>query len=110
MTPRKEHEYIKSAIYGLVLVLIIMVGIPALQQCNADRITAAWQIGYDAGLEAGLALRPLPTIEEIQHQIGCEKIDGIWGPETDKLYDKALCNQYAIEVFEEALADAKEKE
>lgn len=44
--------------------------------------------------------RKLPAIEEIQRQIGCEKIDGIWGPETNELYEKFICNQYATECFE----------
>lgn len=44
----------------------------------------------------------LPTIAEIQQRIGCSKIDGVWGPETNVLYNRAICNQYAIETFKEA--------
>ena len=39
----------------------------------------------------------IPTIEEIQTEIGCEKIDGILGDETQRLWDLAICNQYASE-------------
>ncbi len=38
---------------------------------------------------------PLPTIVEIQERIGCEKIDGILGDETQAKWDKALCNRAA---------------
>lgn len=41
----------------------------------------------------------LPPIEDIQKRIGCEKIDGIWGRETNGLYEKALCEQYAMYGF-----------
>ncbi len=37
----------------------------------------------------------IPTIEEIQKWVGCEKIDGIIGPETIEKWDRALCNQAA---------------
>lgn len=37
----------------------------------------------------------LPPIEDIQKRIGAE-VDGIWGRETNRLYEKALGNQYAL--------------
>ena len=44
---------------------------------------------------------PLPTIAEIQQRIGCVKIDGKLGPETQELWDKEICNQFASQYFEE---------
>jgi len=42
---------------------------------------------------------PLPTIQEIQERVGANP-DGILGPETQKLWDKEICNQYARPYFE----------
>lgn len=41
--------------------------------------------------------RPVPSIEWVQEKIGCEKIDGILGDETQRLWDRAICQQYADE-------------
>ncbi len=37
----------------------------------------------------------LPSIEDIQKLVGCEKIDGILGDETQRLWDRAINQQYA---------------
>lgn len=39
----------------------------------------------------------LPPVEDIQKRIGA-KVDGIWGQETNRLYEQAVCNQYAEQV------------
>ena len=49
-----------------------------------QRYVKGWSDGY----------RYLKPIEELQEQVGA-KPDGIWGRETNKLYEKALCGQYA---------------
>ena len=41
----------------------------------------------------------LPTIREIQERIGA-KPDGILGPETQRKWEEAINNQFAIEAFE----------
>lgn len=97
MAPKKHNRFNLSCIlYSLSLVLILFVAIPAIQKWDAQRMMATWEDGYRAGLEAAR----LPTIEEIQEKIGCEKVDGIWGEETNRLYDKFLCNQFALACFE----------
>lgn len=99
----KKSINIRAIIFSILLVLILFVVIPAFQQLIAHQVTSAWQKGYDAGLAA----RKLSTIEEIQERIGA-KPDGKWGPETEKLYDQAICNQFAVECFEKQLAKEKE--
>jgi hypothetical protein len=37
---------------------------------------------------------PLPTIRQVQQAVGAEP-DGIIGPETIRLWDLAICQQYA---------------
>ena len=39
--------------------------------------------------------QPLPTIKEVQQRLGCEKIDGILGDETQTLWDLYECDQAA---------------
>lgn len=41
----------------------------------------------------------IKSIKELQEQVGAEP-DGIWGKETDRLYDDAYCNQCAIKSME----------
>lgn len=41
----------------------------------------------------------IKSIKELQQQVGAVP-DGIWGKETDRLYDKAVCNRYAEKYFE----------
>ena len=36
----------------------------------------------------------IKSVKELQEQVGARP-DGIWGPETDTLYDKAYCDQCA---------------
>ena len=54
-----------------------------------------------AGYQAGLAeknqrqLERIPEIKEIQRLVGCEKIDGKLGRETQTKWDRAIFNQYA---------------
>lgn len=79
--------------FGIIALICIICGI---QKHYSVAVTDSWQLGYETGLKA----QKLPTIQEIQERIGCEKIDGIWGEETNRLYDQALCDQYAIAVFE----------
>lgn len=50
-------------------------------------------------LKSQLKTSRLLPIKEIQRQIGCTKIDGIWGSETDRLYKRAINNQYAEKYF-----------
>jgi hypothetical protein len=48
-----------------------------------------------AGLKSKLAeAKKLPSLAEIQEKIGAEP-DGIYGPETKKLWDRAICEQEA---------------
>lgn len=56
-------------------------------------------------VELETELQRIPSIEEWQERIGCEKIDGKLGPqwyksETQTKWDRAVFNQYAIEHFE----------
>ncbi len=58
-----------------------------------------WQFFKDCAVEPQVKNR-VPTIEEIQTLIGCEKIDGKLGPawwksETQIKWEQALGNQYA---------------
>ena len=64
-----------------------------------------WQFGKHCGVEVQVKDK-VPTIQEIQKLVGCEKIDGKLCPnwresETQRKWDKALCAQYAelTEVF-----------
>lgn len=41
------------------------------------------------------ALDRIPTFKEIQHKVGAEP-DGIIGPDTIAKWDKAICNQEAV--------------
>jgi len=41
----------------------------------------------------------VPTIQQIQQLIGCEKIDGKIGPETLDKWNRAVCDQYAKPYF-----------
>lgn len=95
---RKERIAVLGA---CALICLIFVGIGAQRWCSVA-ITDAWQRGYEVGLAVE---RPIPTIEEWQRRLGCEKIDGKLGPawldsETQAKWDKALCDQYAIACFE----------
>jgi hypothetical protein len=49
-----------------------------------------------------------PSIEEIQAFAGA-KVDGIWGPETDRLYraarDRWYCDRMAVALWPEEVAD-----
>lgn len=47
-----------------------------------------------------------PTFRELQEKVGAEP-DGIIGPNTIALWDKAICDQYAIESFNQMARDTK---
>lgn len=51
---------------------------------------------YKDGYAAGYAY--IKSIKELQEQVGAEP-DGIWGKDTNSLYDRAWCNQAAIKMF-----------
>jgi len=48
----------------------------------------------------------VPTFRELQEKVGAEP-DGIIGPNTIALWDKAICDQYAIESMERMSGDSK---
>ncbi|MGA2324310.1 MAG: hypothetical protein ABSG22_10725 [Sedimentisphaerales bacterium] len=52
----------------------------------------------------------IPTIEEIQQLIGCEKIDGKIGPETIAKWNRMVCDQYAQPYFKKQTINSKNKE
>ena len=69
--------------YLLVFTIGLLIGLLIMGACQDDK---------------------LPTIEEIQRLIGCETIDGKVSPdwrhsETQKKWERALCNQFAMEYF-----------
>ena len=41
----------------------------------------------------------LPSLEEVQERVGA-KVDGIYGPETKRLWNKAICDKLAVEMIE----------
>lgn len=45
--------------------------------------------------------RPVPTIEWVQEKIGAE-VDGVLGPETERLWRRAEFNDYAAEYMTES--------
>lgn len=55
---------------------------------------------YEQGYAAGYSY--IKSISELQEQAGMEPndCDGIWGEKTDKAYDQARNNQYAVKMFE----------
>lgn len=53
-------------------------------------------LGFCGKIEQAQTKDRLPTIEEIQERIGAVP-DGILGPETQKLWELALCDQYAAQ-------------
>ena len=80
--------------------LICSVGRVALQIVGVTAVILA--SGYGGWSLRGMQSEapreaPLRTIEEVQRLVGCAKIDGKLGPETQRLWDRAICNQYAKE-------------
>jgi len=68
-------------------------------------LTATFAVAY----YAGRASRPAeywPTIEEMQTFAGAE-IDGIWGPETDRLYRQAQERWYCDNAYTELIERQK---
>jgi len=57
-----------------------------------------WKIGRSCGVKKGVTDK-LPTIEEIQQRVGAT-VDGKLGKETEKLWNQAICNQYASQYFQ----------
>lgn len=88
-------NHIKTGILTIIVGLFLIWGIGYATQFISNVGTFEFQRGYDACK----AEQPLLTIREIQERIGA-KPDGKWGPETDELYDKAVCDQFAIACFE----------
>lgn len=62
-----------------------------------------WQFGKSCGVNPQVRTKVesphIPTLSEIQRMVGA-KDDGIYGPETKRLWDKALNNQYAYRIKE----------
>jgi len=54
--------------------------------------------GLHAARPAPVTDYPLPTIEQIQERIGA-KPDGKLGPETQKKWERFLCDKYAAEAW-----------
>lgn len=54
---------------------------------------------YCAEHQAETKMQKIPQIEEIQRLIGCEKIDGRLGPETQQKWDRAICDQFGVEAL-----------
>ena len=54
----------------------------------------SWQMFADCGIEPRTEEK-VPTIKEIQELIGCEKIDGKLGPDTQAKWDKAVGDRHA---------------
>ena len=50
----------------------------------------------------------IPTVEDIQRLVGCEKIDGKIGPETLAKWDRAICDQYATQYLGPQIAQKPE--
>ena len=53
-----------------------------------------WQLFRDCGVEPQVGER-VPTVQEIQKMVGCEKIDGIIGKETLERWSEAIIKQEA---------------
>lgn len=54
---------------------------------------------YQAGHRNAQVIERVMSLEEIQAKIGVEP-DGIYGAKTKAAWDKYICDQYAVEVFE----------
>ena len=67
---------------------------------------AFWLAGMMAGYGMARHERPetiehWPTIVEIQEYCGAE-VDGIWGPETQRLYERKIVDEWVVEQFTES--------
>tara|TARA_Y100000310_G_scaffold248176_1_gene253978 strand:- start:5 stop:274 length:270 start_codon:yes stop_codon:yes gene_type:complete len=65
-----------------------------------------WQPFTDCGIEPRVEKTLTQKVKEIQTQIGCEKIDGLWGPETTQKFkiaaraeDEDQFSQYAVKWY-----------
>lgn len=68
-------------------------------------LAGAMWFGFEAGCERMRAAQPrpdLPSLIEIQRRIGAVP-DGIYGPETERLWDRAYCDQEAMKCFNEKM-------
>jgi hypothetical protein len=54
-----------------------------------------WQIGRDCGVDRE-AHDKVPTIKDVQKMVGAFE-DGKFGPETEYLWNRAICNQIAAQ-------------
>jgi len=69
--------------------------------------------GYEVGKSVTSNQSPvtsIPTIEDIQQLVGCEKIDGKIGPETLDKWNRAVCDQYAEPYFKNQKVNGKNVE
>ena len=57
-----------------------------------------WQYMTEPAVKESLTTQ-IQSLSDIQRQVGA-KPDGIYGAETKKLWDRAICDQYAAECFE----------
>ena len=51
----------------------------------------------------------IPTIEDIQRRVGAVP-DGKLGPETQAKWERALCDQFAVESFRKAMPQSRPRE
>lgn len=87
----------KNVLVFIIAILVFFaLGFWAGKGMDKKSDAANYHIGYTAGYQAGLA--HIKSISELQEQVGAEP-DGIWGRETDRLYDKAYCNQENVKMF-----------
>lgn len=83
-----------SITFGVIVIAAALMGFGVVLSYRLNGWV--WNQQYTQGYADRDAY--LPPIEDIQKRIGA-KIDGIWGEETNRLYDKALCDQYAMYGF-----------
>ena len=57
----------------------------------------SWRFFADCGVEPQVSDR-VPSLAEIQQMVGAEA-DGIYGQETREKWDKAICDQLAVDML-----------
>ena len=82
--------------YGGVAILVMSMFV-----CAWFGASAHWE---PASLPPSLppSSSPLPTIADIQRRIGANP-DGKLGPETQRKWDRAICDQFAAESFRKSM-------
>lgn len=92
----------KKALLIFVLGMVgFMAVVRAKKEINLQARHITEQQKYIAELESHV-----PIFEELQEMVGAEE-DGIIGPNTIEKWDKAICNQEAVKMFER-MAGVKE--